>query len=246
MNTSAAVSGCSRRDLVFSDGIEKMDGAVAALERARLAESTATQETIVYSRYRFAAPLAHGVSAPSACGFRTPILRQRTDLGRAFSRTGRRGGRRADAHPPRSPWGHRFSDARPKANPLDYVEGGLLAGPSPAALGVAGFDQPEPDQVRARGGKMIVTIGTDDTLASPGAQLDYFQSLVDTMGRARLDGFARLFVMPQAGHGLSGRSYGVDGEGKAIPVVPIPNTFNKLRCSRTGSSARRRQEWLSW
>ena len=75
---------------------------------------------------------------------------------------------------------------------------------------------------------MIVTIGTDDTLASPGAQLDYFQSLVDTMGRARLDGFARLFVMPQAGHGLSGRSYGFDGDGKAVPVVPIPNTFDKL------------------
>ena len=30
---------------------------------------------------------------------------------------------------------------------------------------------------------MIVTIGTDDTLASPGAQLDYYQSLVDTMGQ---------------------------------------------------------------
>ena len=57
---------------------------------------------------------------------------------------------------------------------------------------------------------MIVTIGTDDTLASPGAQLDYYQSLIDTMGQARLDGFARLFVMPQAGHGLSGTNYGFD------------------------------------
>jgi hypothetical protein len=37
-------------DLVFSDGIEKMDGAVAAIERARLAESTATQETIAARR----------------------------------------------------------------------------------------------------------------------------------------------------------------------------------------------------
>ena len=31
---------------------------------------------------------------------------------------------------------------------------------------------------------MIVTIGTNDTLASPGAQLDYFQSVLDRMGRA--------------------------------------------------------------
>jgi CHASE3 domain sensor protein len=37
-------------DLVFSDGIEKMDGAVAAVERARLAESTATQQTIAALR----------------------------------------------------------------------------------------------------------------------------------------------------------------------------------------------------
>jgi hypothetical protein len=33
-------------DLVFSDGIEKMDGAVSAIDRARLAETTAMQETI--------------------------------------------------------------------------------------------------------------------------------------------------------------------------------------------------------
>ena len=33
-------------DLVFSDGIEKMDGAVSAIERARLGESSAMQETI--------------------------------------------------------------------------------------------------------------------------------------------------------------------------------------------------------
>ena len=76
---------------------------------------------------------------------------------------------------------------------------------------------------------MIVTIGTDDTLASPGAQLDYYQALVDTMGRARVDGFARLFVMPQAGHGLSGRNHSVDGEGKTIPVAPLPNAFDRLR-----------------
>ena len=56
---------------------------------------------------------------------------------------------------------------------------------------------------------MIVTIGTNDTLASPGAQLDYYQSVVDKMGRATVDRFARLFVMPQTGHGLSGTNYNV-------------------------------------
>ena len=62
---------------------------------------------------------------------------------------------------------------------------------------------------------MIVTIGTDDTLASPGSQLDYYQAVLERMGRATVDRFARLFVIPQANHGLQGRTAAVDGEGKA-------------------------------
>jgi feruloyl esterase len=75
---------------------------------------------------------------------------------------------------------------------------------------------------------MIVTIGTNDTLASPGAQLDYYQSVIDRMGRSTVDQFARLFVMPQAGHGLSGTSYGVTGEGRTVPTAPIPNRYDQL------------------
>jgi feruloyl esterase len=52
--------------------------------------------------------------------------------------------------------------------------------------------------------------------------------VLDAMGRARVDGFARLFVMPQAGHGLSGRSYSLDGEGKPVAVTPIPNAFDRF------------------
>ena len=74
---------------------------------------------------------------------------------------------------------------------------------------------------------MIVTIGTNDTLASPGAQLDYYQSVLDKMGRRSVDRFARLFVMPQTGHGLSGTSYSVDGTGKAITPAPIPNRYDQ-------------------
>ena len=73
---------------------------------------------------------------------------QRTDLGRTFSWTRRRAGSRADAHPPGWAWGHRFFDARSQGEPARLRRGRLLAGPSPAALRVAGLDQPEPDQVR--------------------------------------------------------------------------------------------------
>jgi hypothetical protein len=75
---------------------------------------------------------------------------------------------------------------------------------------------------------MIVTIGTGDTLASPGAQLDYFQSVIDTMGRDQVDAFARFFVIPQAGHGLSGNSFGTNGDGGTVPVVRLPNQFDRL------------------
>ena len=63
--------------------------------------------------------------------------------------------------------------------------------------------------------------------ASPGEQLAYYQAVIDKMGRKAVDDFARLFVMPQTGHGLSGNSYGVDGDGKTITPAPIPNRYDQ-------------------
>jgi feruloyl esterase len=48
------------------------------------------------------------------------------------------------------------------------------------------------------------------------------------MGRAQVDSFARLFVIPQAGHGLSGTNYSLDGDGKTIPTAPIPNSWDRV------------------
>jgi feruloyl esterase len=47
------------------------------------------------------------------------------------------------------------------------------------------------------------------------------------MGRATVDRFARFWVMPQTGHGLSGSSYTVAGD--STPVVPaaIPNRYDQ-------------------
>ena len=84
------------------------------------------------------------------------------------------------------------------ANPLDYREGGPLDARRQEISRSLDSTNPDLRPFAARGGKMIVTIGTSDTLASPGAQLDYYQSLLDTMGRAAVDNFARLFVIPQA------------------------------------------------
>ena len=56
------------------------------------------------------------------------------------------------------------------ANPLDYVEGGPLNGRRRELSSWLDSTSPDLTRFATRGGKMIVTIGTDDTLASPGAR----------------------------------------------------------------------------
>jgi feruloyl esterase len=115
------------------------------------------------------------------------------------------------------------------ANPLDYVEGGPLNKRRVELSAILDSTNPDLSAFRRRGGKLIVVIGTNDTLASPGAQLAYYQSVLDKMGRAAVDSFARFFVLPQTDHGLGGRNYGVDGDGKEIAVQQIPSTYDRLR-----------------
>ncbi|HOB32926.1 MAG TPA: tannase/feruloyl esterase family alpha/beta hydrolase [Verrucomicrobiota bacterium] len=114
------------------------------------------------------------------------------------------------------------------ANPLDYVEGGPLNKRRELLSEWLDSTNPDLSAFYRRGGKMIVTIGTDDTLASPGAQLDYFQSVIDKMGRDQVDAFARFYVLPQTGHGLSGRSASINGDGKEVTPFEIPNRFDRI------------------
>jgi hypothetical protein len=115
-----------------------------------------------------------------------------------------------------------------KANPLDYVEGGVLDARRREISRSLDSTNPDLSAFYKRGGKLIVAIGTNDTLASPGAQLDYYQSVIQKMGRKKVDKFARFFVLPQTGHGLTGTNYSTDGDGKSIPTAPIPSTFSRL------------------
>ena len=114
------------------------------------------------------------------------------------------------------------------ANPLDYEEGGRWNGRRVELSAVLDSTDPDLRKFAKRGGKMIVTIGTDDTLASPGAQLDYYQAVLDTMGRRAVDDFARLYVIPQANHGLMARSADVDGTGKAIERTVLPTSYERF------------------
>jgi hypothetical protein len=182
----------------------------------------------VYSRYQFATPLANGVKSfgmwvpntdPSGSGLIVPI-RYRGQEG---------AGDNAPVHSHMGALGVTgFLMKDLKANPLDYVEGGAFDARRREISRSLDSTNPDLNAFYKRGGKLIVAIGTNDTLASPGAQLDYYQSVIKKMGRKKVGKFARFFVLPQTGHGLSGTNYSTDGDGKSIPTAPIPNTFSRL------------------
>jgi len=194
---------------------------------ARLTDGQIETLKFVYSRYPFATPLANGVRsfgmwAPNTDPGGSGLIADRRFRGQEGA---------ADNAPIHSHLGvlgvTGFLFQNLSANPLDYVEGGPL---NPRREEISKWlDSTDPDlsAFYKRGGKMIVTIGTDDTLASPGAQMDYFQSVLDKMGRDQVDVFARFFVIPQVGHGLSGRSSGTTGNGKSVPAFAIPNQYDK-------------------
>ncbi len=183
---------------------------------------------MVYSPYRFASPLANGVTT---FGMWVP----NTDpAGSGLISAARFRGQEGAA--PNAPvHGHLgilgvtgFLMRNINANPLDYVEGGEWNARRVQLSEWLDATNPDLREFASHGGKLIVTIGTNDTLASPGAQMDYFQSVISRMGQAKVEEFARFFVIPQSNHGLSGTTYVKDADGKAVPSAPIPNTYDRL------------------
>ena len=207
------------------DGVDPNPADTSA--NARLTDDQIKTLEFVYSRYKFATPLANGVQTfgmwvpntdPSGSGL---IADQRF-----------RGQEGAGANAPMHSQlgvlgvtGFLFQNL--SANPLDYVEGGPLNQRREEISKWLDSTDPDLSAFYQRGGKMIVTIGTDDTLASPGSQLDYYQSVLDKMGRDTVDAFARFFVIPQVDHSLSGRSSGTTGDGKSVSAFTIPNQFDR-------------------
>src|SRR5580698_5830207 len=191
------------------------DGQIATLE-------------FVYSRYHFAKPLANSVKT---FGMWLP----NTDPSGSGLIASARFRGQEDAPPEAAAYSFigilgvtAFLMGDVQANPLDYVEGGKFAARRQELSAILDATNSDFAAFDRRGGKMIVTIGTNDTLASPGSQLDLYQAVIDKMGRSTVDRFARFFVLPQTGHGLSGASYSMDGDGNKIETQPIPNTYDRL------------------
>jgi feruloyl esterase len=196
--------------------------------KACLTDGQISTLEVVYSRYRFATPLANNVRTfgmwvpntdPSGSGLivdtrfkgqegAAPDAPLHTHLG-VLGVTG-------------------FLMRDLFANPLDYQEGGPLNRRREELSAILDSTTPDLRAFARRGGRMIATIGTNDTLASPGAQLDYYQSVIDTMGRETVDRFARLFVIPQANHGLMAATADIDGSGQAIARAPLPTSYERF------------------
>ena len=183
---------------------------------------------VVYSRYKFATPLANGAKTfgmwvpnidPSGSGL---IMNARFK--------GQEGAaENAQNHSHLGVLGVTgFLMKNTRANPLDYVEGGAFNARREEISAWLDSANPDLTAFAKRGGRMIVAIGTNDTLASPGAQLDYYQSVIDKMGWPAVDDFARFYVLPQTGHGLSGSSYTANGDGQAISATQIPSRFDRI------------------
>jgi feruloyl esterase len=117
------------------------------------------------------------------------------------------------------------------ANPLDYDKTKYRARREQTSQWLDSTD-PDLTAFRRSGGKLIVIVGTDDTIAPSGEQLDYYQSVLDAMGRRAVDGFARLYVLPQTGHGLTGNSASIDGNGAAVQPTAIPSSIDRFALLR--------------
>jgi pimeloyl-ACP methyl ester carboxylesterase len=183
---------------------------------------------LVYSRYKFATPLAHG---SKTFGMWVPTTDPAGSGLIVNVRFNGQGGATPNA-PNHSHLGvlgvTGFLMKDTTANPLDYVEGGKWNARREELSQWLDSTNPDLSAFAKRGGKMIVAIGTNDSLASPGAQLDYYQSVLDKMGRASVDEFARFYVIPQTGHGLTGSSYTMNGDGRSIPATQIPSRFDRV------------------
>jgi feruloyl esterase len=197
---------------------------------ARLTSGQIKTLEFVYSSYKFPSPLANRVKS---FGMWLPTIDPESfGTITSFRYKGQEGApETAPIHTSLGVLGVTgFLMQDPSANPLDYAEGKAMNERRKQISEWLDATNPDLSAFYKRGGKIMLTVGTQDFIASSGAQLDYYQSLINKMGQKKLDKFARLYVVPQGGHGLSGRSYKMNGDGDTVEVknIPAPNSNDKI------------------
>lgn len=117
------------------------------------------------------------------------------------------------------------------SNPITrYVEGGDLDVRRRELSAWMDTSDTDFDAFYRRGGKLIIKFGADDFIAKAGSQIDFFDRLSKDMGPDRLDAFARIYGIPQGGHGMhaDAKNWSVDGLGKPLPVEAVPSASDQL------------------
>ena len=112
------------------------------------------------------------------------------------------------------------------ANPLDYVEGGALNRRRQELSRI--LDSTNPDLSAFQTRRQADRHDRHQRHARLARRATGLLPVGDRQdGRATVDRFARFFVMPQTGHGLSGTSYATDGDGTSVASTPIPNRYDQ-------------------
>lgn len=213
-----------------NDGKGTDDPWAALRKSGELTEGQIETLELTYSSYMFTNPLANGVES---FGMWTPTIEP--DGFGMITDTRYKGQEGAGEDAPMFTHlgilgvkGFLMQDL--SANPLDYVEGGKWEERRQEISEWLDSTDPDLSRFYNLGGKIIFTIGAMDNIASSGAQMDYYQSLIDEMGQEKLDNFARLYVVPNGNHGLFGISYSENGDGEQIEEKQIlaPNHFQNI------------------
>jgi feruloyl esterase len=179
-----------------------------------------------YSPYKFATPIANGVTEFGMYWPGTDVSGNNLMVSTRF-----KGQEGASPTAPvfswlGGPWvvGSLFKDL--SANALDYVEGGVLNDRRIELSGWIDSTMPDLSAFKNHGGKLISWMGTNDTLGSPGAMIAYYQSVLNTMGQDAVDSFARLWVIGMMNHVSGGSAYSLNGAGEPNTPFAIPTSID--------------------
>jgi hypothetical protein len=100
-------------------------------------------------------------------------------------------------------------------------------------------------QFKARGGKVIMDTSGADTISNPLAQFKLYDKVVEKMGQAGVDGFARYYVSPMTGHGGGGNGVTVPTAADLLNpmiawverLVTPPDAPTQMRITTSGSGS---------
>jgi hypothetical protein len=99
---------------------------------------------------------------------------------------------------------------------------------------------PAEDRVIAAADVTVERVGTSIPASAIGEPVGgvtrsparWIEATENSVAHALVDGAIAPNVIPQAGHGLSGRSSGMKGGGQGVSLFPIPNRFDRTSLIR--------------